>query len=157
MSALGRTRQRSEHGAAAVEFALVVPFLCLILFGIISYGYMLSFRQSLSQGAAEGARAAAVAPSTYTTAQKTTAAINAVNQALGSYGVSCSGTSMKRNGVTTGTCAIAIAACTNNGSKQCVTVSLDYLYKDHSPIPTFPGLGVTLPSHLGYAAVAEVS
>ncbi len=48
---------RRERGAAAVEFALVVPLLLTLVFGIISYGYLLSFRQSLSQAAAEGARA----------------------------------------------------------------------------------------------------
>jgi Flp pilus assembly protein TadG len=61
--ALGRaSRHRAEGGAAAVEFALVAPLLLLLVFGVISYGYMLSFRQALSQGAAEGARAAAVSP-----------------------------------------------------------------------------------------------
>ena len=82
-----RRRERGERGAAAVEFALVVPLLLMLVFGIIQYGYILSFRQALSQGAAEGARAAAVAPSSLTTAQKQTAATNAVQQALGSYGV----------------------------------------------------------------------
>ena len=53
---LRRARER-ERGAAAVEFALVVPLLLVLVFGIISYGYMLSFRQSISQAAAEGARA----------------------------------------------------------------------------------------------------
>ena len=57
---VGRRRAPSERGAAAVEFALVVPLLLLLIFGIISYGMMLSFRQGLTQAASEGARAAAV-------------------------------------------------------------------------------------------------
>lgn len=61
---MGYRRPHGERGAAAVEFALVVPLLVTLLFGIISYGYLLSFRQSVSQAAAEGARAAAVAPAT---------------------------------------------------------------------------------------------
>ena len=46
----GRTthQRRREDGAAAVEFALVLPILLLLVFGIIGYGYMLSFRQSIS-------------------------------------------------------------------------------------------------------------
>ncbi|NYD58339.1 Flp pilus assembly protein TadG [Nocardioides marinisabuli] len=59
-----RRAPERERGAAAVEFALVVPLLLVLVFGIISYGYMLSFRQSISQAAAEGARAAALAPPT---------------------------------------------------------------------------------------------
>ena len=51
---------RQDRGAAAVEFALVVPFLLLLVFATISFGMMLSFRQTLSQAATEGARAAAV-------------------------------------------------------------------------------------------------
>ena len=31
-----------QRGAAAVEFALLVPFLCLLLFGVIDFGYMLN-------------------------------------------------------------------------------------------------------------------
>ncbi|WP_435744657.1 TadE/TadG family type IV pilus assembly protein [Nocardioides sp. SYSU DS0663] len=54
--------RRADRGAAAVEFAFVAPILIMLLFGIISYGYLLSFRQSISQAAAEGARAAATAP-----------------------------------------------------------------------------------------------
>ena len=79
-------RRRSESGAAAVEFALVLPLLMLLLFGIISYGVMLSFRQSLSQAAAEGARAAAV---TFVVGQKQSEAYSSVNQALDSFGVIC--------------------------------------------------------------------
>jgi len=140
-----------------VEFALVAPLLLLLVFGVISYGYMLSFRQAMSQGAAEGARAAAVAPSSYTTDQKVTAARNAVNQALGNYSVSCVGTNLLRSGVTAGTCSVAIATCTSNTAKKCATVTLSYLYKANSPIPSFPGVGLVLPTTLSYTAVAEVS
>lgn len=57
-----RTASREERGAAAVEFALILPILVVLVFGIIAFGYMLSFRQALSQAAAEGGRAAAVKP-----------------------------------------------------------------------------------------------
>ena len=87
-----RGARRPERGAAAVEFALVVPFLLLFLVGIISYGYMLSFRQALSQGAAEGARAAAVWSTAYDATQdsaRIAAAKSRIDEALSSYGVSC--------------------------------------------------------------------
>ena len=149
-------RPRREDGAAAVEFALVVPLLLVLLFGIISYGYMLSFRQALSQSAAEGARAAAVSPSTSTEEQTMTSALNALNQALETYGVACNGTSMTYDGVPAGSCSVTIDTCANNLSKRCATVALDYEYRENSPIPTFPGVGLVLPASLDYAAVAEV-
>lgn len=148
---------KGESGAAVLEFALVVPLLLAILAGIISYGFMLSFRQGISQGAAEGARAAAVAPAAAAIGDKEIAARNAVNEALESYGVSCSGTTLLKGGNTVGTCAVSIAPCTNNGSKDCASVRVNYAYRDNPLLPSFPGLGVTLPEKLDYTAVAEVS
>ena len=148
---------KTERGAAVLEFALVAPILLALLAGIISYGFMLSFRQGISQGAAEGARAAAVAPAASDLTDKETAARNAVNQALDSYGISCSGTTLTKDGSTVGTCAVSIAPCTNNASKDCASVRVSYAYRDHPIMPSFPGLGVTLPEELDYTAVAEVS
>ena len=152
-SGVGRTR-REERGAAAVEFALVVPFLLLILFGILSYGFMLSFRQALSQGAAEGARAAAVSVST-TTTSRTAAAVSALDASLDLYGVSCSGGSLVKDGATVGTCSLSIAPCPNDTAVDCATLEVDYQYADHPLLPDFPF--VPLPDSLQYTAVARVS
>ncbi|WP_341351091.1 TadE/TadG family type IV pilus assembly protein [Nocardioides convexus] len=35
------TRWRAQRGAAAVGFALIMPLLLILVFGIIAYGYML--------------------------------------------------------------------------------------------------------------------
>jgi Flp pilus assembly protein TadG len=53
-------RSGGDQGSAAVEFALVLPVLMLILFGIIDFGRMLHARIVLSQAAHEGARTAAI-------------------------------------------------------------------------------------------------
>jgi len=152
--ALVARRPGRESGAAAVEFALVSPILFALLFGIISYGYMLSFRQGISQGAAEGARAAAVE---FNSANQSTVAMAALNRSLESYGVSCSGTSLTKDGDTVGTCSVSIAACANNPTKDCASVRVNYAYRDHPLLPSFPGLGGTMPEDLEYTAVAEVS
>jgi Flp pilus assembly pilin Flp len=48
---------RGERGAAAVEFALVLPVLLLVIFGIIDFGRMLNAQITLTEAAREGARA----------------------------------------------------------------------------------------------------
>ncbi len=54
-----RKRQRSR-GQALVEFALIVPILVLLIFGIIDFGRYVYTQNSLNQASREGARAAAV-------------------------------------------------------------------------------------------------
>jgi Flp pilus assembly protein TadG len=53
-------RRHREGGASAVEFALVMPVLFLLLFGIIDYGLLFFDSIGLRQGAREGARQAVV-------------------------------------------------------------------------------------------------
>jgi Flp pilus assembly protein TadG len=87
-----RRRERGQGGAAAVEFALVAPLVLLLLFGIIGYGFMLTFRQALSQGAAEGARSAAVWSASYSPTQepdRVAAARASVDEGLGRLWVLC--------------------------------------------------------------------
>jgi Flp pilus assembly protein TadG len=51
---------RKEKGAVAVEMAIVLPLLLLILLGIIEFGRALNVQVSLTQAAREGARYAAI-------------------------------------------------------------------------------------------------
>ena len=53
-------RRHPERGASAVEFALVMPILFLLVFGIIDYGLLFFDSIGLRQGAREGARQAVV-------------------------------------------------------------------------------------------------
>jgi Flp pilus assembly protein TadG len=52
---------RGDTGASAVEFALVVPLLLLIVFGIINFGILFSQQITINNGVREGARRAVVA------------------------------------------------------------------------------------------------
>lgn len=56
----GLHRTRAEHGAAAVEFAIVSTVLFLVLFGIIQWAIAFNRAQGLQAGAREGARLAAL-------------------------------------------------------------------------------------------------
>lgn len=51
---------RDERGAAAVEFAIILPLLIMILFGIFAFGRVYSQVEVFEGAAREGARAAAV-------------------------------------------------------------------------------------------------
>ena len=52
-----RAVKSNEKGGAAVEFALVLPMLFLVLFAIIEYGWLLTNQIVLTNAVSEGARA----------------------------------------------------------------------------------------------------
>ncbi len=56
MSICSRVRRRKEGGAAAVEFALVVPLLATLVLGIIQYGWYFYVANNTSAAAREAAR-----------------------------------------------------------------------------------------------------
>lgn len=50
----------SQHGQALVEFALVLPVLLLLVFGIIEFGRIYASNIMINNAAREGARAASL-------------------------------------------------------------------------------------------------
>lgn len=137
-------RRGDQRGAAAVEFALILVPLLLIVFGTISFGMMLSFRQTLSQAATEGARAAAVEldPS-----NRESEGLAAINAALASIGRACG-----EDGL-----VCAVGAPTACGAAECVTVTLTYPYRDNPMVASPPLINLTLPEDLEYSATVRVS
>jgi Flp pilus assembly protein TadG len=55
-----RFRARRESGQAAVEFAFVVPFLCLLILALVDFGKGVNYWLDANHLANEGARLAAV-------------------------------------------------------------------------------------------------
>jgi Flp pilus assembly protein TadG len=55
-----RVEFRSERGQAMTEFAIVLPILCLLLFGIIQFGILYNNYVTVTDAARAGARKAAV-------------------------------------------------------------------------------------------------
>jgi Flp pilus assembly protein TadG len=53
-------RARRDDGAAAVEFALLLPVLLLVLFGIIDFGRAFNMQIALTQASREGVRGLAL-------------------------------------------------------------------------------------------------
>ncbi|HET7387892.1 MAG TPA: TadE/TadG family type IV pilus assembly protein [Nocardioidaceae bacterium] len=52
----GRQRAGQESGAAAVEFAIIMPILFSLVFGIIGFGMIFAQQLSLGNGARQGSR-----------------------------------------------------------------------------------------------------
>jgi Flp pilus assembly protein TadG len=147
MPSMWGSRKRDDRGAAAVETALCLCFLVIpLVFATIAYAYMFSFRQALSQAASEGARAA-VGGTNITT--QTSAAKDAIKNALTSYGMTC--------GDGTLTCNIVPTTANCPSTRSCLSVTVTYPYRDHSLLPTIPGLGFTLPANLAFTTVVQVS
>ncbi len=109
---------RSDDGATLVEFALLVPVLVMLLFGLVEFGVAYDRQQALTGGAREGARVASIG--------KTDTEIEArVNAALGGTNfdgpITVAVTSTPAPGLsTTGPCD-----STNSGATVDVDVSVD--------------------------------
>ena len=82
-------RLRGERGAAAVEFALVLPVLLLLLFGIVTASQAFQAQARLSAAAREGARVMALDGTT-------TAATAAVRGAAGDLALTDSAITFSR-------------------------------------------------------------
>ncbi|MCZ2847120.1 TadE/TadG family type IV pilus assembly protein [Modestobacter sp. VKM Ac-2978] len=80
-------RLLGERGAAAVEFALVVPVLLLLLVGIMEVSKAFNTQATLSAAAREGAR-------TVATAGTAASALSIVQSAVGTLGVPASAISI---------------------------------------------------------------
>lgn len=57
-------RSSDERGAAAVEFALILPLLILLVFGIVQFSLAYNRQQGLHAAAREGARIASLPQTT---------------------------------------------------------------------------------------------
>ena len=60
MPKTGCRRRRGERGASAVEFALVVPILLMMVFGIVDFGLAINRYAMVNNAAREGVREASL-------------------------------------------------------------------------------------------------
>jgi Flp pilus assembly protein TadG len=118
---------RAERGAAAVEFAIVVPVLLTLVLAIIDFGRLMFVTASLTAAVRDGARVAAVQLDPTTNAART--AIRArVKSAFQTNGGAA---------LTDG--QISISAVDADGA---ITVGVtNYTYNPITPIATFVGMG----------------
>ncbi|MEY2421753.1 MAG: hypothetical protein QOI95_1820 [Acidimicrobiaceae bacterium] len=140
-------RCTGDDGTALVEMAFLLAPLCLLLFGIIVYGYYMSFRQNMTQAAAEGARAGAVAP----ILQAVTRANDATDKAVSSFGQRCNQGGMSCTAVLN-TCPTA-----SNLGAQCVTVTVRWNESSHPLLPPIPLVHDALPSEFVSSSSAQIN
>jgi Flp pilus assembly protein TadG len=144
-------RRAGDAGAAMVELALVMLLLSIFIFGIISFGYLFSFRQNMTQAAAEGARAGAVAASN--PGSNATAAVN--DAIAASFGKPCSATAPAPNGLLCP--APVVAVCANDASHTCITVTLTYDYEHNPLLPDPPLVNLFMPKTITVSSTARVT
>ena len=136
-----------ERGAELVEFAFVVVLLVALLYGIVSYGLILSAQSTVTQAAADGARAGIVASSTAVATAEAQAGTDLGWMSKGTCGTSG----------TTITCVASEAPCASNASNQCLTVTVNYNYASSPLFPLLPGMGVITPSTISSTDVLQIS
>ncbi len=154
-----RRRAAGDSGTALVELAFVSVILFTLVFGIISFGLILSFKQDMTRAAAEGARAGAVAlPVGAQTPSEAAnlAAEGAVEEAVLEFGgsfntVGCTRAGMDCTNVTVGPCSTAA------GSPSCVTVELTYDYDGEPLFGELPLLSAFLPDTVQATSVARIN
>ena len=133
--------QGRQQGAVLVEFALVVTFLCLVVFGTITFGILLGYRQNLTQAATEAARAASVQQDQ---SDQERAALAAATSALDELDHRCSAT--PQSGIT---CTVsAVFACPDDTTLACRTVTVTLDNDQHSVVPKVPLLSAFIPHQL---------
>jgi len=159
-----RTRGRGDDGAAVLEFALISILLFTIIFGILNFGFILSFKQDVTRAAAEGARAGAVAvPASTALADARAATDDAVKSFSDRFSADgCFGSSDGVVGTVGLTCSVTLADCgTTNGASallpDCVTVSLSYDYDHHPLLAPLPLLEPFLPNTITAKSDARVN
>jgi Flp pilus assembly protein TadG len=109
-------KQRTDEGAAAVEFALVLPLLLLVLFGIVDFGRAYNAQQALNAGTREGARVKALGTGDAVAATRTAA-----------------------YPLTPASVNVSSTACTSGGDSH-ATVSSTYDFSYITPISGIMGL-----------------
>jgi len=129
-----------------LEFALVIPVFVFVLYGLIAFGMMLSAKQTITNAASEGARAAVGAVPQGDVTAETTAARERVRTAMNSL-----------KGYNADDPAQFKADPIGCGTNQCLKVTVTYDYAAHPIVPPAPGLGLVTPDKLVSTAVVQVS
>jgi Flp pilus assembly protein TadG len=139
-----RTRSRPDDGAAAVEFALILPILLTLVFGIITFGFVFAQDLALSNAARQTARYSVVKDRTCQMV------IDEAKSAAAPLVTLQSSDVVVRRGTTSGDAATKPNPCSPTSKKPCegsgvgdnIYVTLDYNAK--LLFPVIPGMSSTM-------------
>jgi Flp pilus assembly protein TadG len=150
-----RRRWASDRGAAAVEFALVIPILVLVLGGILDFGFIFSQQIALNNAARDAARAgvvpdlsgAGLSCSDITTRLRTGITNGAVGLNSGSVTVTVTPPSNDTDPAASCTVSSSNKPCTSSAAADQLTVIASYASRPPFPLPylspiTLKGQGV---------------
>ena len=131
---LFRRRSRDQGGAAAVEFALILPIFLMLLFGIIDFGYMINRGSMINNAARDAVRVASL--------QQPKAQVEGVaNAALGQVGTATVTVTCRKPptppAVVGANCGVYDTDAKTNGT---AIVKISYTHKMLTPVGIFfPG------------------
>lgn len=157
MGTCEQPKGRHQRGAAIVEFAIVAVPMCLLLFGIIVFGLLLSFKQNLTHATNDAARAGAVVPVDQDTApadgipDAVQEAEEALEVAVNAYDRSCDDPA---DGLT---CVVQLVGCDGTpAGTDCLEVRIDFDNTGAtSLLPAVPLLAFAVPDTLTARSVVE--
>jgi Flp pilus assembly protein TadG len=131
-----------------VEFAIVVVLLIMLLYGIITYGLILAAQATVTQAAADAARAGlTVGSATAVSVAETQAGTDVGWMNKGTCGTS--GTAI--------TCNAVEETCPSNSLETCLKVTVIYNYSSNPLFPELPGLGIITPSTISSTNVLQLN
>ena len=148
------SRQRDERGAEMVEFAFVVVLLIMLLYGIISYGLILSAQSTVTQAAADGARAGIVATSSAVAAAEAQAGSDISWMDKGACWEPHVPSGQANAAIS---CKASTENCPSNVNNQCIKVTVAYNYASDPLFPILPGLNIITPSTISSTDVLQIS
>lgn len=138
----GTSIGRDERGAALVETAIVANLLFLLIFGIVTAGILLGYRQNLVQAANEAARAGAVA-------NDVDAALAAAQHAVSAFDRECNTGGL--------TCTVAQVECPDSTTgEQCVHVVIEHDNASDPVVTPVPLVSMLVPDRMTAEAMAVV-
>ncbi|HYR61321.1 MAG TPA: TadE family protein [Actinomycetota bacterium] len=153
-----RRRRLDDRGTVALEFALVIPTLLLLVYGGLSFGLAMAAKSVTTEAAAEGARAAIGAPIIAADGGSQCAAYTRTARAQALQALNGLGTSSSYATVTPTVGMLAGGACVDTATTGViVTVTVSYPYAAHPTIPNAPGMGLVLPTSIDATYAVEVS
>ena len=118
----GKLRRWRDRGAAAVEFALVIPVLVILIFGSIEFGLAVQARTMVGNAAREGVRVASLTANGDTTSE--TQVKTAVTNALAGIAGGPPVVSVTCKTPAGGACVVG--AKNNGNNVATVTVTMNY-------------------------------